>query len=161
MSTVVIKKLFVVSPESVSYRDIVWPQAPFLNSCRQGQIPLFSNFKHHLQGKWMHYNTLTNFFFRFLLIIQWNSIELVMMCDSSCGLATDWRIHFRNPKFLSFDCVAFYLPESVIIFRVQLHLSEESRLKHSLCFHEFVPSPFCEGATSGRSTWACSEPSSS
>ena len=27
-----------------------------------------------------------------------------------------------------------------------------------LYFHEFDPSPFCESAVSGRSTWACSEP---
>jgi hypothetical protein len=54
--------------------------------------------------------------------------------------------------------MTFYLPEIMITFEVQFFWSEESRLERPFCFREFVPSPFCEGAASGRSTWACSEP---
>jgi len=56
--------------------------------------------------------------------------------------------------------MASYPQDSVSIFEVQLFLSEEGCLERPLCFREFVPSPFCEGAASGRSTWACSEPTS-
>jgi len=41
--------------------------------------------------------------------------------------------------------MASQLPRNVIIFQVQFFLSEEGRLERPLCFHEFVPSPFCEG----------------
>jgi hypothetical protein len=54
--------------------------------------------------------------------------------------------------------MTFYLPEIMITFEVQFFLSEESHLERPFYFREFVPSPFCEGAASGWSTWACSEP---
>ena len=49
-----------------------------------------------------------------------------------------------QPKILCSDCMAFYLPETVIIFDVQFFLSKEG---HPLCFHQFVPkAPQAAGA---------------
>ena len=92
-------------------------------------------------------------------MIQWNSNEDVLMHDSNCGLATDWRNDLCNLIFCHLsDCMAFCLRSSVIIFEVHFFLSEQCHLECPLCFCEFVPSPFCKGAASSWSMWACSEP---